>query len=220
MGDQVHLREPWNLHIPAIGLHRNVMLQQIARLGPSVDAPPALPLLGLQPAVDLPRADLQQLLLDLRPHSVALANPRHPHRQQRLQPHRPGIAGRLPYGGQKGQRFPAVTQPPPPLPPCAAILGPRPVQQTDGVFPVIACVGTKLTQNHVLGLSSRRPIALINRPQVLPSPLIPQPTPPPSFDLVGLHLKWRDVAPFGYILRGAIRTLAQNRRASTISETS
>src|SRR3990170_5385122 len=43
---------------------------------------------------------------------------------------------------------------------------------------------------------------------VLPSPLVPQPIPPPFSVLVGLHLKWRDVAPFGYILRGAIRSLA------------
>jgi hypothetical protein len=30
--------------------------------------------------------------------------------------------------------------------------------------------------------------------------------------LVGLHLKWRDVVPFGYILDGAIRVLDVRRR--------
>jgi hypothetical protein len=29
--------------------------------------------------------------------------------------------------------------------------------------------------------------------------------------LVGLHLKWRDVVPFGYILHGAIRFLDRVR---------
>src|SRR5208283_5249470 len=31
--------------------------------------------------------------------------------------------------------------------------------------------------------------------------------PPRKLVLAGLHLKWRDVVPFGYILDGAIRTL-------------
>jgi len=75
------------------------------------------------------------------------------------------------------------------------LLGPRPVQQTDGVFAVVAGAGTKLTQNHVLGLSSRRSIPFVNRPQVLAYPFVPQPILPQLSLLVGLHLKWRDVAP-------------------------
>src|SRR5260370_326612 len=73
------------------------------------------------------------------------------------------------------------------------------------VLEVIARVGAKLAQDHLLGLSSCFPIALINGPQILPSPLVSQPRGLLFPVLVGLHLKWLDVAPFGYILHGAIR---------------
>jgi hypothetical protein len=43
-------------------------------------------------------------------------------------------------------------------------------------------------------------VALINRPRILQSPLAPQPGGLLSLILVGLHSKWRDVIPFGYIL--------------------
>src|SRR5580704_2093989 len=94
--------KPGLLHVPAIGLHRDVMLEQIAWLGASVDSPPLLRLGLFQPSVDLSRADFQQLLLDFRPQTKAFADPRHPRRQQRLQPHRPGIASCLPYRRQYG----------------------------------------------------------------------------------------------------------------------
>ena len=98
----------------------------------------------------------------------------------------------------------------PPLSWPALLFRARPVPQPDGVLPVLARVGTKFAQNHVLALASRRPLALLNRPQILPFRLSTQR--PPFVPLVrfrvGLHLKWRDVAPFGYILRGAIRRIA------------
>jgi hypothetical protein len=70
---------------------------------------------------------------------------------------------------------------------------------------VIPRVGAKLVQDHLLGLSPRLPITLINGLQILPSALVPQPGGLLFPNLVGLHLKWRDVLPFGYILDGAIR---------------
>src|SRR6266702_1435100 len=74
MRNQIHFRETRSRHVPAIGLHRNVVLEQIARLGAPVNPPSPLRLLRFQPAVHLPRTDLQQLLCDLRPHAKALAN--------------------------------------------------------------------------------------------------------------------------------------------------
>src|SRR5947209_7782186 len=66
MRDQVDLGETRSLHIPTIGLHRNVVLQQSARLGAPVDTSFPLALLRLQPAVDLPGTDAQQLFLHFR----------------------------------------------------------------------------------------------------------------------------------------------------------
>jgi len=44
--------------------------------------------------------------------------------------------------------------------------------------------------------------------QIFSTSLMSQPDLLKSF-LVGLHLKWRDVSIFGYILRGAIRVLEE-----------
>src|SRR5712671_520886 len=169
MRNQIHFRETRSSDVPAVGLHRNVVLEQIARLGAPVNPPSPLRLLRLQPAVHLPRTDLQQLLFDLRPHAKTLADPRQPQRQQRLQPHRPGIPCGLPHGGQQSQRFRTVTEPAPPLPSCPPLLRPRPIQQANRILAVIARVGAKLAQDHLLGLSSCFPIALINGSTLPPS---------------------------------------------------
>ena len=102
MRDQVYFGEPGTLHIPGVGLHRNLMLEQIARLGAPVKAPPLLGLLGSQPPIDLPRTDPQQLPLDLRPQTKVFADPRW---QQRLQAHRPGVSRRFPRRRQYAQGF-------------------------------------------------------------------------------------------------------------------
>src|SRR6266446_9190946 len=96
MRHQVDLAEPGRCHIPTIGLHRDVMLQQRAGLGAPVNTPFALALLRLQSPVDLPCTDAQQLFLHLRGHPVALANPGHPAGQQGLQPHPTRDSPRLP----------------------------------------------------------------------------------------------------------------------------
>jgi len=82
MRDQVHLRESWNFHVPMLSPHRDLMLEQGARPGATVN--PSLPLqpLDSQAAVHLPRTDLQQLLLDSRRHAKPLAHPRQPERQE------------------------------------------------------------------------------------------------------------------------------------------
>src|SRR2546426_2756570 len=68
----------------------------MARLGATLDPPLPLGLVRSQPAVDLPGANRQQLLLDLWADSEPLADPGHPDRLQRFQPHRPGITSRFP----------------------------------------------------------------------------------------------------------------------------
>src|ERR1700688_11271 len=213
MRDQVDFRESGTVDIPAVGLHRNVVLEQIARFGASVDAPSPLRLLRFQPPVHLSRTDPEQLPLDLRPQIEALANPGHPHRQQGLQSHRPGIARRLPHGDDHRLGFPAVAQPPLSLRPPRPLLRPWLAQQPDRIFSVVAGVGTKLTQDHLLGLSSCRPVSFVNRPQILPSPSVSQPCALLFSVLVGLHPKWRDVVSFGYILDGAIRGVAYRARS-------
>ena len=66
MRDQIDFGEAWGLHVPAVGLHWDVMLQQVARLGASVNPPSLLVLLDRQSSVHLPRTDREQLFLDLR----------------------------------------------------------------------------------------------------------------------------------------------------------
>src|SRR5215467_14188045 len=202
---QIHLRVPRRVHVPAIRLYWNVVFEQIAGLGAPVDASPSLFLLTSQPAIHLPGADGQQLPLDFRPHREPPTDPRHPLRQERLQAHRPGIAGGLPDGGQHLQRLLAVAHSAPSPTRRWMLLRPWSIQQTNGVLPVVIRVGAEFVQNHSLGFSPRRSISTVDRSQVLPPPFVSQPRVLLFSVLVGLHSKWRDVTPFGYILRGAIR---------------
>src|SRR5437870_4798445 len=78
MRDQVDFGETRGSHIPAIGFHRDMVFEQMARLGATVDPPLPLGLVRLQSAVDLPGTNRQQLLLDLWADSEPLADPGHP----------------------------------------------------------------------------------------------------------------------------------------------
>src|SRR3989442_1426118 len=84
VGDQVHFGEPWRGHLPAIRLHRDVVLEQMAGLGAAIDAPLPLGLLGPQSAIDLPGTDGQKLPLRRCAQPKPLSHPRHPDRQQRF----------------------------------------------------------------------------------------------------------------------------------------
>ena len=94
--DQVDLREARLGHVPVIGLDRNVVFQQRPRFRPAVLAPPDPAFVGGEHAIDLPRADRPHCGFDRGRQREALPRPRQPERQQRLQPHRPGIPGRGP----------------------------------------------------------------------------------------------------------------------------
>src|SRR5207249_10690365 len=86
-----------------------------------------------------------------------------------------------------------LTLPPAPRPPLfpytTLFRSPRSIQQANRILAVIARVGTELAQDHLLGLSSCFPIALINCPQILPSPLVSQPRSLLFSVLVGLDRK-------------------------------
>src|SRR5215472_806691 len=111
--------------------------------------------------------------------------------EERLQPYRPGIACGLPDLRQHRQGLPAVAVSPSPPTLRRTLFRPQPIQQTDGVFPVVIRVGTEFAQNHFLGLPRSRPIAAINRSQVLPPSLVAQPN-------LLQNAFW-----LGYILNGA-----------------
>jgi len=92
VGDQVDLGEAGLGDIPVIGFDRDVVLEQRAGLGAAVEAAAQHPLAGLEPAVDLARADGAQLTLEFGGQLDALAQPRQPQWQHRLQAHRPRVA--------------------------------------------------------------------------------------------------------------------------------
>src|SRR5713226_5232059 len=180
MRDQIDFREAGRRYVPAVGLHRDVMLQQIARLGAPVNPPPLLRLLGYESTVHLPRTDREQLFLDPWAYLESLADPRHPDRQQRFQPHRPGIPGRLPDAGQDRQQFVPIAQPAPPYRPIGSLPRWRAIQNANGVFSVVARGEAKFVQDHLLRLAICFVIPPIDGPEILPFPLAPQVNPPPN----------------------------------------
>jgi hypothetical protein len=108
--------------------------------------------------------------------------------------------------------------PPPPqprprgkaAPGCSAARGRarrRAVQKAYRILPVIAGVHTKLIQDRMLPLPVRLAVTLVDRPEVLPLRLLPHWQPSSERLRVGLHPKWRDDTPFGYILDGAIASV-------------
>src|SRR6266446_6063725 len=194
MRDKVDFRETRRGHVPAVGLHRDVVLQQIAGLGAPVNPPPLLGLLGRQATVHLPRTDREQLFLDRGAYLEALADPLHPSWQQRFQPHRPGIPGRLPYAGQDGQEFVPIAQSPPPFPPSRSLPGWPAIQNANGVFSVVPRGEAKFVQHHLFRLTICLLMPPIDGPEILPFSLAPQVNPP------------QIVSGSGYILDGAIRS--------------
>src|SRR5579863_6970672 len=130
------------------------MLQQQPRLGPSVAPPLLLGLLGPQTAIHLPRADPQQLTLDFPAHPKTPANPRHPLRQQRLQPNRPG-RGSFPYLRQDRQRLRTIAVSAPPHNFLRPLPRTRPVQQPNRILAVATRVPAEFVQDRLLLLPVR-----------------------------------------------------------------
>src|SRR5208337_3918347 len=204
----VDLGKPRLGHVPTVGLHGNVVLQQRPRFGLPIQAPLTLALLPLQPPVDLPRTDTQQLPLRLRAGLVPAANPPHPVRQDRLQPHRPRIPRRFPYRRQQRHHRRTVMGLSSPCPSLLTLPRWRPVQQPNRVLPVITRGQTEFIQDPSLGLAFGFAVAPIYHPQVFPPRRVSHFNPPHSCSEVGLHLKWLDGLPFGNIMHGSIREVS------------
>ena len=101
MRDQIDLGPARRAHIPVIRLDRDVVLEQGARLRAAIAAPLEPCLLRLQPPVDLPGADGQELPFERARQGKPATDPPQPYGQQGLQPDRPGIAG----GSQTARRM-------------------------------------------------------------------------------------------------------------------
>src|SRR3989454_11771155 len=164
----------------------------MAGLGAAIDAPLPLGLLGPQSAIHLPGTDGQKLPLRRCAQPKPLSHPRHPDRQQRLQPHRPRVTGRFPNGRQNGQCFLAIAQRTSPRPPNGLLSWGRTVQKPNRVFPVVAGVETEFVQDHMFYPVPRLAVTLIDGSQVLPFRLMAHRNPP------------QKPSELGYILNGAI----------------
>src|ERR1700694_4943259 len=174
MRHQVDLAEPGIAPIPTVGLHRNGVLQQCARLGAPVNTPFALALLRLPSPVDLPSTDAQQLFLPLRRHPVALANPGHPVGQQCLPPHRPGISRGFPDRRQDGEHSLAIARPPSARPPRRLFSRGRSIQKPNRILPVVTRVQAKFVQHQLLRFPPSFAVTFVDGPEIFPLRLVPQ----------------------------------------------
>src|SRR5215469_11424933 len=192
MRNQINLAESWRFYIPAIGLYRNVVLQQYSGFGAPINFPLLLPFAALQAPVHLPRAHGQQFLLQLPTQPVAFADPRHPTRQQRLQPHRPRIARRFPHRRQNRNHLLAVLWLAFSWSPHPLFLRTGPIQQSNRVLAVVTCGHAELVEQCRSRLPFRLMVSLVHHPEVLPLRIVSQnPTLP-------LKFLWLEL---GYILR-------------------
>lgn len=100
MRHQINLGKPGHLHLPVIGLDRDLVFEQGARSGAAIETPPQPLLAGSQPAVDLTRTDAQPLPLQVGVEAKLFPDPGQPEGDQGFQTDRPGAAGRLPHRRQ------------------------------------------------------------------------------------------------------------------------
>ena len=195
--------KPGSSHVPALGLDRDLVLEQRPRLGLPVEPSLRPHLVGLEPTIDLPSADPQQLALEPRRDRQTLLQPRQPHRQQGLQPHRPRVVRRLPHEPQRLIDRLAVARPSQ----ADAAEADSPAEARSGASPR-TCGDSPVTRHTSSRIRpfSARPASRYRghiRHKYSHRACRPKLYPP----LGGLHFKWLDVPPFGYILDGAIRVL-------------
>jgi len=128
---QVYLHRAGALHIPVVGLDGNLVPQQCAWFGASVEAAFEGAFVGLQGSVEGAGADGEHLPLQVRGEAEALSDPGQPPLQDRLETHRPGIPCLLPDGFDDAQEGQTVGCGPGPLwgslrPSCGQGLGELP----------------------------------------------------------------------------------------------
>jgi len=148
MRDQVDLGEAGDLDVPAVGLQRNLVLQERPRLRPAVLPFPQLLFERPQGAIHLAWTHPPQSRGDVVRHRPAADRPRQPDRQQRFQPHRPGAAGGFPDPPQRAHHDrPVLRRAARAAPPRRG----RPSQQPDHRLAVIARHLTHLIHQPTLG---------------------------------------------------------------------
>jgi len=106
MGHQIHFHRARALDIPVVGLDGDLVPEQRARFGASVEAAFESASVGFQGPVEGAGADGEHLPLQGRGEAEALSDPGQPPSQDRFETHRPGIACLLPDGfddAQEGQ---------------------------------------------------------------------------------------------------------------------
>ena len=153
------------LHVPAVRLQRNLMLEERPRLRPAVLPRPQLALEGPQAPIHLPRAHRPELLDNLAGDPPPPTCPRQPRGQQGLQPQRPRVSGGLPDSPQRAhdhrsiadRRAPAASSP----------RSLRPTQRPNHRLAVIARHLTHLIQQLALRRPRRVLVAFPHPSQIL-----------------------------------------------------
>ena len=125
MRHQVDLGEAGLLHIPAVGLQRNLVFQQRAGLRAAILPSAQLVLVRAKAPIDLARTDPADLRLDRLGQAHVPPRPRQPEGQERFQPDRPRIAGGRPDRTQDRHHLRAVLHPRPAAPPSRGRAGRR-----------------------------------------------------------------------------------------------
>jgi hypothetical protein len=165
VGDQINLGEARRGDIPAVGLERDVVLEQRAGLRAPIQ--PLAQLLPVRPeaTIHLAGTNGPQLPLDVGAQAQPATCPWQPQRQQSLEPHRPGIPRGLPDHPQRLNSGDMVARGAP-LGRAGRARG-RPVEHPDGRLAVIAYNSAELVQDPPLLRSPCMSITLIDRLHVL-----------------------------------------------------
>ena len=165
MRDQVDFRKARHRHAPALGLQRDVMFEQAARLRPPIDPRAHLALGALQPPIHLAGTHPPHQGLRRRRQAQPAARPRQPRREQRFQAHRPRVARGRPDGPQRRDHVRPIAHRPAAAP--ATLPGFGPPQPADHRFPVIPRHLTDLIEQPPFLLTARSLISLLHPRQIL-----------------------------------------------------
>jgi len=105
MRDQIDFDIARLRHVPMFRANGDLMFEQGAGLGASIQAAFEFEFMRLQAAIDLARTNRQELLFLRRRERKANANPDDPQGQQRFEADRPGIARGFPHRFEHADDF-------------------------------------------------------------------------------------------------------------------
>jgi len=180
--DQVHLDPAGLVDIGKLSPQRNLVPQQCSGFGPAIEPPFHGRLLIPEPAIDGAGADPQKLFLLLKRETVAGPDPGQPEAKNLLQPDRPGIAGRLPYGQHHLQDSPPIELVLVAFSLDHAPFEPAPMDLPDRIFSIQTAHLTELIKDPAFFLLCRSQVPFLNRLNITHSKL-------PSHDLTSLPRK-------------------------------